>query len=70
MGHFMMAVETDNDAFADGNLSDELARIVGEVHTYLHQFRIPEDEKFEIHLRDINGNTVGKWVHIPSEEET
>ena len=48
-------INMDNAAFEDG---DELSRILRTVALTLEDHNEPDHET----IRDINGNTVGKWV--------
>jgi hypothetical protein len=49
---FTVTIETDNEAFAD-NMEGELSRILSDLSKKV------EGGKFEVSLKDINGNTVG-----------
>jgi len=49
---FTLSIETDNDAFTNG---EEIARILKEVAIQL------ENGKEFGTLRDVNGNKVGNW---------
>lgn len=57
---FTLKMKTDNDAFAEGNLELEVARILRNLATHLEDRsgNTPSSGK----LRDSNGNTVGTWV--------
>ncbi len=53
---FTMSFETGNDAFAGGGYRDEIARILNEVRD-----RVIDDNDSAGNIRDVNGNTIGKW---------
>lgn len=54
---FRLNIETDNDAFANGNLGDEIRRILHQLGDDIHdEFNLNETH---FTLRDINGNRVG-----------
>lgn len=62
---FECTLESDNDAFADGNAADECARIVKEIAA-----RIELGSTHGI-ARDSNGNRVGTWsLEIDEPEES
>ena len=52
-------INLDNDAFQDGNLVEELQRILCSVCIGTHD-ACTFDESFEKSLKDTNGNIVGK----------
>lgn len=62
---FEMGVDCGNDAFAEGRVGPELARILRQIADRLEQ-GVQPDEFGEISLgaslRDANGNTVGFWA--------
>lgn len=55
MTKFILEIETDNDTFADGNLEEEVARILRKAAAAV------EDGIAWCHLYDINGNRVGSY---------
>lgn len=67
---FELAFETENAAFADGNLAQETARILREVADRVEKFGFATHEQT---IRDINGNTVGAYyfanLTVPDEDE-
>jgi len=54
-----ITINLENDAFADGNTGDEVARILQKLASKMHGLRITKGD--DIDLRDINGNTVGEF---------
>lgn len=59
-----LTIETDNDAFADGNLSHELARILRECASRLQESG-GSTHRWESTVRDVNGNACGRLVVTP-----
>jgi hypothetical protein len=59
MSRFEMTFSTDNDAFAQGNRADEIARILTEVADALRSDGMSAFTGGVIRVRDINGNRVG-----------
>ena len=62
-----ISVNLDNDAFQDGNLGSELEGIFDYVKCHVvlaagEQEAYGIDERFQKPLKDINGNTVGKFA--------
>jgi hypothetical protein len=55
MASFTFTIVTDNAAFEDGNLGDEIARIMREVAE-----RVERGDEHGI-CRDVNGNRVGSF---------
>ena len=56
-------INVDNDAFENGNLSVELARIINRYSKFVKfqcANKVRVDESFEKALKDINGNIVGR----------
>ena len=53
---FQVTIQTDNDAFQDGNRERELARILRELAKSIHTYGASEGK-----IRDINGNTIGSF---------
>lgn len=61
---FLLKIETDNAAFADGNAASEVARILRETATKI------ESGHTDGKLRDSNGNTVGSFaLEVADEDE-
>lgn len=59
MTTFDLTLKTDNDAFADGNTANEIARILTEVADRLRTDGTAAFNNGVIRLRDYNGNRVG-----------
>lgn len=53
---FQVIIRTSNAAFQDGRKKEEVARILKEIATDIEQ-GVRENK-----VKDINGNTVGRWV--------
>ena len=49
-------IDSDNEAFSDGNAAGEVARILRELAA-----RIEDSHDGSGNLRDFNGNRVGHW---------
>ena len=65
---FKIKFETGNDAFAGGNKSREFARILSQVSDELKLQKLSIDVVDVVSgfpIRDINGNTIGKWSYTP-----
>ena len=60
MAKFTVSITTDNDAFQDGNLREELARILFAIGNTVAISE--EDWGYHKNIRDINGNTVGTFA--------
>jgi hypothetical protein len=66
MAHLRISIDTDNAAFADGNLGDECARILRVAANQLALILDPESglarpgDAFPLY--DINGNKVGQYA--------
>lgn len=58
-----ITLDTDNDAFADGNAGNEAARILRKAAQKIEDW--PGHNEFECGLMDINGNKVGKLEAVP-----
>lgn len=61
-----ITINTDNQAFQDGNLGGEVARILRNVAT---SFELDEDINGKP-LKDANGNTVGEVKYVPDNAAT
>jgi hypothetical protein len=59
MSNFTLTIDTGNDAFADGNWSGEIARILSEVANDLTLYGRSAFDNGVIRVRDVNGNRVG-----------
>jgi hypothetical protein len=59
---FTLTIETDNAAFTD-NPGWEIARILRLISDSMSISDIPLDGDERQPVRDINGNTVGKWEY-------
>jgi len=59
MATVTIKIETDNAAFADGNETQEVARILRELATFMVAWNRVIDV-YPNALRDINGNRVGE----------
>jgi hypothetical protein len=57
---FTVNIECSNDAFAGGNMEEEVSRILGELSAKLAVTYIGSSQEFDIPLFDLNGNKVGK----------
>lgn len=68
MKAFHLSFRTDNAAFSDGNLEDEITRILIEVARSVRTGAVQTDIRFAIH--DINGNRVGSFHTEPSFEDS
>ena len=55
---FTLKIDTDNDAFQDGNRGYELARILRNLSIDIKDLG---DEQWGAIIHDSNGATVGKW---------
>jgi len=51
-----ITIETENDAFQDGNMNQEIVRILLSVANKIDSGITTE------YIKDLNGNTVGKFV--------
>ena len=61
MAQITIEFETNNDAFTDGNLNHEVARILSELVRVINTHGIENDY---IIIRDLNGNKVGRMEHF------
>ena len=59
MSNFTLTISTSNVAFADGNLSGELARILADIANDLNMYGISAFDNGVIRVDDVNGNRVG-----------
>jgi len=62
---FTLRIDTDNDAFSADEGRDEVARILRNLAEILWTKGPGDDTGL---LRDVNGNTVGTWTMVVSEE--
>ena len=62
MPKFTVTINTDNAAFEGGDLGIEIARILREIADKAEQ-GIMTTRFVTVPVRDINGNTVGKYVY-------
>lgn len=63
---FIFTINTDNDAFANGSLGHEIARLLHETATTIEQLAVTNTEfcgDSQIRLHDSNGNFVGHAEH-------
>ncbi len=62
MAKFSLSFDTDNAAFANGNMAAEITRILQEVCNRINDGWADQDEYFrEFLIFDINGNRVGTF---------
>ena len=59
---FFVNVDSDNDAFQDGNKINELQRILRRI---VQQLDVSDGEV----IKDVNGNTVGEWGLMTEDED-
>ena len=59
MSNFTLTISTSNGAFADGNWSGEIARILADIANDLNLYGRSAFDNGVIRVRDINGNRVG-----------
>ena len=59
---FFVNVDSDNDAFQDGNAAAEVQRILLKI---ARQIVVSDGEV----IKDTNGNTVGEWGLMTEDEE-
>jgi len=64
MTMFTLTIQTDNDAFQDGNAASELARLLRRVAQ-----RLPVMDAGGGRIQDSNGNTVGRWELVNTSRE-
>lgn len=55
---FQLKIETDNDAFQNGDRGAEIARILVNLAETVRELG---DEAWSDSIRDVNGNVVGYW---------
>lgn len=68
MKQFSLTIDCDNDAFANGQLSNELARILRDLAAQIEEAQPLYGAGYG--LTDLNGNTVGNaYVPIAHYEE-
>lgn len=63
---FELEIATDNDAFADGDEADEIARILSTAAQQIRLGRMAEGVTRR-QLFDSNGNAVGWWALTSAE---
>lgn len=61
MAKFTLTIDCDNAAFDNPGL--ELARIMRIAARQVESFLHDRDARDDSPLRDVNGNTVGKWTY-------
>jgi hypothetical protein len=59
MSNFTLTIDTGNAAFADGNWSGEIARILSDLAHEVNVYGRSAFDNGVIRVRDINGNRVG-----------
>lgn len=59
---FFVNIDSDNDAFQEGNAAAEVQRILLKI---ARQIVVSDGEV----IKDVNGNTVGKWGLMTDDEE-
>jgi len=64
MTMFTLTIQTENDAFQDGNAARELARLLRRVAQ-----RLPVMDEGSGRIQDSNGNTVGRWELVNTSRE-
>ncbi len=60
---FTLKIETDNEAFADGNGGAEVGRILRRLADLIKDERLVLVDGGK--LMDVNGNSVGEWENRP-----
>ena len=63
--NYQLEINTDNDAFQDGYLEEEIARILRELASRIEKYGACNKTLF-----DINGNNVGDWSELPFSRPT
>lgn len=59
---FFVNIDSDNDAFQDGNAAAEVQRILLKI---AKQIAVSDGEV----IKDVNGNTVGEWGLMTKDED-
>lgn len=63
---FTIQMTTDNEAFADGNMAHETARILREIARRIERDGVDEEQGGTFAtIHDANGNDVGRWAFKP-----
>lgn len=65
MARVTITIDTDNAAFEDAGRAHETARILRELADRIEDTDLPNGM---LHLRDVNGNTVGQFEVEPGGE--
>lgn len=60
---FFVNIDSDNDAFQDGNAAAELQRILRRI---VQQLDVSDGGEV---IKDVNGNTVGEWGLMTEDDE-